>query len=212
MKEPIAQPFFLSIPKAAKLCGVSRNTLYTWVRKGAITAYQTPGRTNLIRPVDLVRFMQESGLFIPTGLQDLAQRDEENDRPITGERPNDQRVGLLIADDDETTRKLLVRALDEDYKLFQAETGFEALHVLTLRKEIKIILLDLRMPGRDGVATLEEINTLRPDARVVIITGFADELPEDVVEKGWAVDVLEKPLSLEFLKKTLQAIHTSIES
>lgn len=205
MKAKLPQPLFLSVPDAARLCGVSRNTLYTWVRKGKLSAYQTPGRTNLIRPSDLVNFMQTSGLFVPAGLLDLAQKDEANNTPIDKERPDDNRVGILITDDDAATRTVLVRALGEEYKIFQAETGFEALHLLTLRSEIKLVLLDLRMPGQHGLATLSEINSLRPDSKVIIVTGFAGEVPDHVVQDGMAMTVLQKPVRLPELRKAVAA-------
>lgn len=201
MKTDIPQPIFLSVPEAAKLCGVSRNTLYTWVRKGKLSAYQTPGRTNLIRPADLVKFMQESGLFVPTALQDMAQRDEANNQstpPVSGKEGE---LGILVVDDDPSSRSVVVRALNESYKMFQAQTGYEALHILTMRKEIKIVLLDLRMPGQHGLATLKEVKELRPDIHVLIITGYAGEIPDDLVAKGQIARVLEKPITVAMLRQ-----------
>ena len=69
MKSDIPEPKFLSVPESAKICGVSRNTVYMWVRQGKLGAYQTPGRTNLIRPSDLVKFMEENGLAKENGTE-----------------------------------------------------------------------------------------------------------------------------------------------
>ena len=201
MKSDIPQPLFLSVPDAAKLCGVSRNTLYTWVRKGKLSAYQTPGRTNLIRPSDLVKFMQESGLFVPSALEDMAQRDEANNQPVPSDTAKEGEVGVLVVDDDPSSRSVVVRALNETYKMFQAQTGYEALHILTLRKEIKVVLLDLRMPGQHGLATLKELKELRPDIRVVIVTGYAGEIPEELIAGGAVARVLEKPITVAMLRQ-----------
>ncbi len=201
MKSDIPQPLFLSVPDAAKLCGVSRNTLYTWVRKGKLSAYQTPGRTNLIRPSDLVKFMQESGLFVPSALEEMAQRDEANNQPVPSNTAKEGEVGVLVVDDDPSSRSVVVRALNETYKMFQAQTGYEALHILTLRKEIKVVLLDLRMPGQHGLATLKELKELRPDTRVVIVTGYAGEIPEELIAGGAVARVLEKPITVAMLRQ-----------
>ncbi len=197
---------FLSVPEAAKLCGVSRNTLYTWVRRGKLSAYQTPGRTNLIRPSDLVKFMQESGLFVPGPLQDMAQEDESNNQPVPSESGKEGHVGVLVVDDDPTSRSVMVRALNDEYKMFQAQTGYEALHILTLRKEVRVVMLDLRMPGQHGLATLKEIKELRPDIQVVIVTGYAGEIPEELVSSGEVARVLEKPITVEKMRNAVAGL------
>jgi excisionase family DNA binding protein len=205
MKSDIPQPSYLSVPEAARLCGVSRNTLYTWVRKGKLSAYQTPGHTNLIRPSDLVHFMESSGLFVPGALIDLARNDEQQGKPAQV-AVKDGRPAVLVVDDDSATRSVIVRALKNEYSLFQAGTGYEALHILTGHPEIKLALLDLRMPGQHGLTTLSEIVKLRPDMRVVIITGFSAEVPARVLAEGLAARVLQKPIQLPELRETVAEV------
>lgn len=201
MKTNIPQPLFLTVPEAAKICGVTRNTLYTWVRKGKMSAYQTPGRTNLIRPFDLVQFMEASGLFVPAALAELAQRDELNNHPVAPIKDEDSRLGVLVVDDDAAARSVLVRALSDAYKVFQAQTGYEALHLLTLRPEIKLVCLDLRMPGQHGAQTLKEIAELRTDVKVIVVSGFSTELDEDYEDNDPVVRVLQKPVMIGYLRK-----------
>lgn len=203
MKTDIPQPLFLSVPDAAKLCGVSRNTLYTWVRKGKLSAYRTPGRTNLIRPSDLVKFMQDSGLFVPAALEEMAQNDEANNQPVPSSSGKEHAIGVLVVDDDPSSRSVVVRALNDSYKMFQAQTGYEALHILTLRKEVRVVLLDLRMPGQHGLATLKELKELRPDIQVLIVTGYAREIPQDLIAKGEVALVVEKPITVEALRQAV---------
>lgn len=202
MKADIPEPKFLSVPESAKICGVSRNTVYMWVRQGKLGAYQTPGRTNLIRPTDLVKFMEENGMFVPVSLIEMAQEDEKlmgNDgnpeSAVDSSVPTDSMCQVLVVDDDPMTRSLAVRALKEIGQVYQAETGFEALHLMTIHTEIDIILLDLRMPGQHGMETLEEIKRIRPEARVVIVSGFASDLPEDGLSSMIA-KVMEKPVTI----------------
>ena len=206
MNDEIPQPVFLTAPKAAALCGVSRNTMYTWVQQGKLRAYQTPGRTNLIRPSELVQFMETSGLFVPALLREQARRDEENDRPVNEDSADNSLQSVLVVDDDEATRSLLLRGLVDEYRVFQAETGYEALHLLTLRPEIDLVLLDLHMPGQHGRVTLEEIRQLRPDVKVVIVSGYAGEMSEAMRENGQVDSILHKPIALPELRGRVREI------
>ena len=212
MKTRIPQPFFLSVPEAAKLCGVSRNTFYTWVRKGKISAYQTPGRTNLIRPSDLEKFMNESGLFVPPSLTEISQRDTMNNQPVHPGPETQHLPAILVVDDDADLRAITARALSKCATIFQAQTGFEALHLLTLRKEIKLVFLDLNMPGQHGTDTLEEINELRPDVKVIILTGHARDFPPHYLQSGRVLKLISKPVSATALRDEVSAVFSESSS
>lgn len=207
MKNSIPEPQFLSVPEAARLCGVSRNTLYTWVRKGKLGAYQTPGRTNLIRPSDLVKFMEGSGMFVPAALMDMAQRDDANHSTAPAAATTSQaNVAILVVDDDSISRSVMVRALNRNYRIIQAQTGYEALHLLTIHEDIQAVLLDLRMPGQHGLSTLREIKLLRPTVPVIIVTGFANEVPEEMLRKGTVARVVEKPVTVPGLLAVVEEV------
>ncbi|MFT7511193.1 MAG: excisionase family DNA binding protein [Candidatus Omnitrophota bacterium] len=212
MKSDIPEPKFLSVPEAAKVCGVSRNTVYMWVRQGKLGAYQTPGRTNLIRPSDLVKFMEENGMFVPNTLIEMAREDVKlmggESAPNMGASTNDTMCNVLVVDDDPMSRSLAVRALKEIGQVYQAETGFEALHLLTLHKQIDIIMLDLRMPGQHGLETLTEIKRIRPEASVIIISGFASDIPDDQ-RNGAITKILEKPITIQQLQDAIVEVNES---
>lgn len=205
-REDIPQPKFLSVPEAARICGVSRNTVYAWVRQGKLGAYQTPGRTNLIRPSDLVKFMHQNGMFVPSSLVELARVDDKQGHAPPPTASDDGHAHtVLVADDDSITRSLAVRAIHDTCQVFQAETGYEALHLLTLHKEIDIVLLDLRMPGQHGTETLQEIRELRPDVAVIILTGFPSDLAESADRDEMVVKTIEKPFTTNELQDGIAA-------
>ena len=215
MMQDIPQPEFLSVPEAAKICGVSRNTVYAWVRQGKLGAYQTPGKTNLIRPSDLVKFMHQNGMFVPSSLVELARRDDKNYGETSRETSltkDEHNHTVLIADDDPISRSLAVRAIHELCNVFQAETGYEALHLLTLHKEIDVVLLDLRMPGQHGLETLSELQELRPDVAVIIVTGFSGDIPQEVLAKPVVKKLLEKPFTIPDLQNAVQEAIDAIEA
>ena len=152
--------------------------------------------------------MEGNGMFVPGTLVQMAQADEKlmgNDpggRPSNKSMSSDAMCHVLVVDDDPMSRSLAVRALKEIAQVFQAETGFEALHILTTHKEINIVMLDLRMPGQHGMETLAEIKRISPDVRVIIVSGFASDIPEDK-RNGTISRILEKPITIQQLQDAI---------
>jgi excisionase family DNA binding protein len=204
MKSSYPEPKYLSVPDAAKYCGVSRNTVYTWVRKGKLGAYQTPGKTNLIRPSDLVRFMHASGLFVPPGLTELGHEDEKLLGPNVPPTQTTAKLAhpdlhILAVDDDPLTRSFYARGLQNFCKLTLAETGFEALHLITTHPGISLVMLDLRMPGQHGMKTFREIRQLNPNLPVIVVSGFAEDWMPGLA--GGTVEVIRKPFEPADIQK-----------
>jgi len=189
MKQEIPEPVFLSAPKTANLCGVSRNTICCWIRDDKLPSYRTAGGKYLIRPNDLKEFMEKNNMFVPPVLNEIASRDEQaNQVGVTAGSggAEDESTGhhkaVLIVDDEPGARALAVRTCQKmaEVKIYEAEDGFEALHLLTKHPEISLVLLDLQMPGMDGVSAYAQIRKLKRDLPVIIITGF----PPDDYRQG----------------------------
>lgn len=209
-KDDLTQPIFITVPRAARICGVSRNTMFQWVRKERLKAYQTPGRTNLIRPSDLVAFMKENGMYVPPDLAALSDKDLATEARIGAGASKTGQLTVLCVDDEEAIRNIVSRTLKNMLPVLLAETGYEAMHLLTLHPEIRIVLLDLRMPGQHGIQTLKEIRTFRPDVSVAIVTGYDAEIPEDVRAYTPAVRVMKKPFDLDELRNMVQEMKASL--
>ena len=211
MDKGFTEPRFFSVPEAAKLCGVSRNTLYTWVKQDKIRAYQTPGRTNLIRPTDLVTFMEENGMFVPAELQEAAIEDKKVEVAHKDENDPNQ-PAILVVDDEALIRNFVTRAFKGKLGVFQAETGYEALHLLTFHKNIKAVLLDLHMPGQHGLETFKEMKSLRPDVAVGIITGFQNEVSDELMSTGQIQYLLRKPFGVTEVKQMVDQLMGSTDA
>lgn len=101
---------------------------------------------------------------------------------------------ILVVDDEEIVRRSYRRLLDE--ARCSAETaadGREALDAMT-REAFDVVLLDLRMPGADGMSVLRSIREQWPAAEVVVITGYPTlETAKEAVRLG-AYDYLAKPV------------------
>lgn len=106
---------------------------------------------------------------------------------------------LLLVDDEErflsTTSKLLTQ---KGIKVFTATSGADALEIL-MKEDIHVVILDVKMPGMDGMATLNEIKSRFPLAEVIMLTGHGTI--ESAVEglKSGATDYLTKPIDIEVL-------------
>jgi len=103
---------------------------------------------------------------------------------------------VLVIDDEKNIRVSLQSILeDEGYDVLTAETGEEGLDILG-ENNIDLVLLDVKLPGMDGIQVLDKIQEDHTDLDVIMISGHSDiRTAVDAVKKG-AYDFLEKPLSL----------------
>ncbi len=107
---------------------------------------------------------------------------------------------ILLVDDEPHILELLSVALeDEEYGILVASNGKEALGQLE-KEGPQVVLLDIRMPGMDGLEVLGQIKETSQDVSVIMITAFG--AMETVLEsmKLGAYDYLTKPLDLEKVK------------
>ncbi len=104
---------------------------------------------------------------------------------------------ILIVDDEESIRKSLAGILgDEGYEVVAAPSGREGLDVLGEAQPV-LALLDIAMPGMDGIETLKRFKEVRPEMQVIMITGHGTIETAVKTTKMGAYDFIEKPLSLE---------------
>ncbi len=104
---------------------------------------------------------------------------------------------ILIVDDEKNIRRSLEMILnDEGYDIRQAEDGEQAL-ALIREEPVDLVLLDLLMPGRDGLDILQEIRASRPDTAVVMMSGHGSIVQAVQAVKSGAYDFIEKPLTKE---------------
>ena len=111
---------------------------------------------------------------------------------------------VLVVDDEEGVRTSLANILeDEGYAVDLSGSGEECLEKVR-RQAYHAILLDVWLPGRDGLSVLEEIVALPSSPRVIMISGHADVPVAHRAGRLGAYDFIEKPLSLEKVALTLR--------
>jgi two-component system nitrogen regulation response regulator NtrX len=115
---------------------------------------------------------------------------------------------VLIVDDEDNIRLSLKGSLeDEGFYVMQASTGEDALKIIE-KQDVDIVLLDIWMPGIDGIETLQEIKKSSPDLPVIIMTGHGSIDAAVKTTRLGALDFLEKPLDLNRIIITISnALH-----
>ncbi len=105
-----------------------------------------------------------------------------------------EEMSILVVDDEEVVRKANLRSLASAHCHVEAAVdGDEALRTLE-RSSFDVVLLDLRMPGTDGMSVLKTIKQRWPQSEVVILTGYPSiETAKEAVRLG-AYDYLAKPV------------------
>lgn len=110
---------------------------------------------------------------------------------------------ILIVDDEEDVRMFLEDFLSErDLRVETAANGDEALKkVADFHPDV--VLLDVMMPGVDGMECLERIKDKYPKIHVIMLTALKDEVRMEKAKKLGAYDYVVKPFSLDYLEKQL---------
>ncbi len=115
---------------------------------------------------------------------------------------------ILIVDDEESIRFSLKGGLeDEGYLTLQAGSGEEALQVIEAH-DVDLILLDIWMPGKDGLQILEEIKMSGNQTPVIIMTGHGSIDTAVKATRLGALDFVEKPLDLN---KIIITLHNTLQ-
>ena len=111
---------------------------------------------------------------------------------------------ILIVEDETIMRESLRDWLtDGGYQVETAEEGEEALKTIAER-DFGIVILDLRLPGKDGIEVLREARVRRPQLKGIIITAYPSVQTAVEALKEGAVDYLPKPFDLNDLEKLIR--------
>jgi two-component system cell cycle sensor histidine kinase/response regulator CckA len=186
------EPFFTT-KEAGKGTGLGLATVHGIVKqnKGDIRLYSRPGQGT--------RFE----IYLP---QVEGDRQDSRDRPLQTLVRGTETI-LLVEDEDivrELTRKALVR---QGYTVLVASHPEEALHLVAQYKEpIHLLLTDVVMPGMGGPHLAARMQALRPDIRVLYVSGYADDVITHQGVLDAEVAFLPKPFSASSLSRKVHEV------
>lgn len=115
---------------------------------------------------------------------------------------------ILIVDDMEINRVILAEGFKDEYEILEAEDGFQAMEILNNNTNIAAVLLDLVMPGMDGMGVLKAMNDSGKIVHIpvfIITAESSEKMLMDAYDLG-AVDVISKPFMMNFLKARISSI------
>lgn len=110
---------------------------------------------------------------------------------------------ILVIDDELFIRELLQEFLiKEGYKVYVAESGEKGINLIKATP-VEIALIDLKMPGMDGISALKEIKKIAPNTIAIILTGYPTIESSIEALRSGAYDYVVKPFKLNDLKNTI---------
>ncbi len=113
---------------------------------------------------------------------------------------------ILVIDDEPGIRDLLDTLLGrKGYDVVLADSGQKGLEVFR-RARPDVIVLDLKMPGMNGVTVLQQIRSLNPTQPVIVLTGAATPESEQQVRALGVTEYVEKEFSLHLLGDALKRV------
>lgn len=145
---------FLTTEEVLDYLQINLRTIYRLIRLGKLPAVRV-GRQWRFRRQDLDVWLRKN-------------------RGADGPAVTPLRARVLVVDDDDAVRELLVRGLSEDYAVESASDGASAMAMLQAT-EYDLVLVDLKMPAMDGLSLIRQIRSHDWELPVVIVTGHSTE-------------------------------------
>src|SRR5579871_2431657 len=140
----------------------------------------------------------------------MPENNTGNNGPIAGTgTPTKSKIRIVVADDHPIFRDGLCKllALEEDFEVVaQAQDGRQVLDVLQ-QHEPDILLLDLKMPGLDGLATLQRLQVAKNKTRVIVLTASDDKNEFVQAMKLGTSGIVLKQTATDLLIKSIRKVH-----
>ena len=186
----LAKRPYLSTGEIARICHISRATVFNWIKDGKLKASRIPGGKYKIFNNEFLSFMKKAGLL------PLVEDPEVLSHGIK----------ILIVDDQPKiveSIKIFLEKTDPNFHVTGATSGFEAGQLVFSFKP-DVIILDLIMPDVDGFAVCRNIksNSLTKNTKIIAVTGYPTEENRKKIKLAGADAIFVKPLDYrELLKK-----------
>lgn len=157
---------FWGTQRVARVCEVSPATVASWIDQGLLKGHKTPTGRRRVEVNELVKFLGEREMPVPSDLRDALGRDV-----------------IVMVDDDEAYLEALARTVEKSdlgVKVVKATNGVDALLEIG-RVRPSLIVLDFRLPDLNAVQVIERL--LAPgrelDAEVLVVTGGIREAEQE---------------------------------
>ncbi len=186
-------PFFTTKP-LGQGTGLGLSMIYGFVKQsgGHIKIRSEPGQGTTIR------------IYLPR----YRGHDAEAAAEPSGGAPRAQHgETVLVVEDDGTVRGLVLEVLqDLGYTAIEAPDGPSGLEVIGSRRRIDLLVTDVGLPGMNGRQLAEQARAVRPDLKVLFITGYAENAAFGDGHLDHDMQMMTKPFAVDALAKRLRAM------
>jgi PAS domain S-box-containing protein len=189
VQQRIFEPFFTTKEKGT---GLGLSVVYGVVNShgGFIAVQSDPGRGS------------QFSMFFPL----LADR-EKFQRTLKNQRLRRGDERILVVDDEEHVSELIGRMLEQlGYKLEVVGSGREALEMVAKKTRFDAVILDMNMPTMSGKETFVKLKEVKPDLKIVVSTGYSNEMFETTPMFSLVDGFLQKPYQMEELSNVLREV------
>ncbi len=190
IKRRVFEPFFTT-KRVKKYTGLSLSMAYNIVKhhRGSITVDSELGAGTKVR------------IFLPRHPDREVPAVNARRTSVSADR---QRAKIMVVDDEEDVRRLAYDILTEHgYSVVTANDGKEALELLGYNPDVKLVVLDMVMPGMGGKDTCIEIKKRPEPPKVLICTGYSEMADLETVLGKEADGLLQKPYSTSEMAETV---------
>ncbi len=199
-KENIARIFepFFSTKEVGAGTGLGLSTVYGIVRQtdGFIVVESEPG--------------QGATFSIHLPRIDAEPADEPKRPALQAEAADGDLTGsgtILLVEDEDAVRLFGARALrNKGYTVIEARSGEQAVEVLHNEEAIDVLISDVVMPGMDGVTLARFVRMERPSIRVILISGYSEDVARNGIDPDEGIHFLPKPFSLKQLAGAVKQV------
>jgi CheY-like chemotaxis protein len=181
-------PFFTTKP-IGQGTGLGLSMLYGFIKQseGHVRIYSEPGQGTTFK------------LYLPRH-RGAVEADSRHERPLEMPLAEDGET-VLVVDDEATIRMLVTETLEElGYAAIEVADGQSALKILESDARVDLLVTDVGLPGMNGREVADAARAMRPDLRVLFITGYAHNA---AIGNGTALqpgmEIITKPFALDAL-------------
>lgn len=193
VKSHLFEPFFTT-KERGKGTGLGLATVYGIVKQngGYIWVYSELGIGTTFK------------IYLPRCLETKDSCAEEKELKIL---EGDKSCKIMVVEDDDMIREFIFNTLKQSgYEVLVAENGLKALELFEKNIDISLVISDIIMPKMSGIELIEKIKLTRPGIKVLMMTGYSEEILEDKKEFIEDYPLLEKPFTALKLIETIKKL------
>ena len=148
----------------------------------------------VIAPVELLIVKPAVELYVPPVV------------PVNDVNAQIKKLKILIAEDDEVSEMLLSAVLKkQNHQVLEVWTGYKAVDVCRTNPDIDLIMMDIKMPGMDGLEATRQIRKFNNDVVIIAQTAYGQKGDSEKAIAAGCNDFIAKPLEIVLLMNLIRA-------